>query len=778
MSGTRFFWSSIRWRAALLTSVLVVVVLATFIWYVVARVEADLIKRGGERAESATTVLAAQSAQTTQQGLTRINDIARDAAVRECLLAPSDATKRTAVAIIRRGSGPGQEMAIELWNASGQLVLSEAFPSAAASIMPPESAPAAAGLMPIEAREGVVFTRTVADVPADPAQRTPGHLGYLVISRVIRAAASSTVVNAVVGNAATVLIGNQSGTVWTDLTHAVPAPPIDLTKVGAREFRAANGEAQIGAPANIPGTPWVMLIAFPRSVVVAPAWQLLRRLVAVGVAFMLLAMLAAGALSGRVIKPLGELTLAAQAIERGDYSRRVIAYRRDEVGQLGHAFNAMAEQVESGRTALETRAEELAVSREAARHANRVKDEFLAVLSHELRTPLNAMLGWCQMLREGAVPIENTDRAIQVIERNALAQLRLVEDLLDVSRIVADKFVLEMQPVDPATVVRAAIESIQPVAAAKEIALTVDVAPEAAVGGGCVNGDPGRLQQVVWNLLSNAIKFTPRDGMVNVRVRHVGASVEIVVQDSGEGISQAALPFIFERLRQGESGLARRHSGLGLGLAIVRQVVDLHHGTVVAESDGIGHGAIFRIVLPISNVPAHRATHANKRQPPIVSTTFAASRGPSIRGLRILAVEDADDARDLLSEVLRGREALVTAVPSAEMALDWLARNHADVIISDIEMPGQDGFEMMRAIRSRPGSPHRFTPAIALTAYAAPEDRDRSLASGFQEHLIKPVNLTELLMTVARLAASPSPQAGVDRYPSPIKDNRADPVGA
>jgi len=362
------------------------------------------------------------------------------------------------------------------------------------------------------------------------------------------------------------------------------------------------------------------------------------------------------------------------------------------------------------------------------------------------------------MLREGTVPADRTAHALRVIERNALAQLRLVEDLLDVSRIVTGKFVLDMQTADPVAVVQAALESIQPVAAAKGVGLSLDVGREAGADGGVLQGDPGRLQQAVWNLLSNAIKFTPRGGDVLVSVRHVGSSVEITVRDTGEGISETALPRVFDRLHQGESGAARRAAGLGLGLAIVRQVVELHQGSVSAESGGIGQGATFRIELPMSAGTPPSPGVAAERPPAVVSAMPPDASAASVNGVRLLLVEDADDARELLSDVLTRRGAVVTAVPSAWAAVRWLREHRPDVIISDIAMPGQDGLEMMRTIRSQPALAGRFIPAIALTAYAAPEDRNRSLASGFQAHLIKPVDLTDLLTTVASLAASPTQQ--------------------
>jgi len=333
MPATRFFWDSIRWRAAVLTSALVAVVLTAFIWYTVARVEADLIQTGGDRAEAAATVLADQTAQATQLALTRLKDVAREPAIRAYLLSPGDRTKSMATASLHHAVGTTQEQTTVLWDSRGHRVLEAAIPARAATLIPLEPAPTAAGLAPLQTNGDVLFTRTVVEVPGDPAQGQPARLGFLVNSRVVGGASSSTLLSQIVGNGATVFIGNQSGSVWTDLARIVPAPDIDLTATGGREFRAANGQPQVGAAAIIPATPWVLLIAFPRSMIVTPAWQLLKRLVMTGVAFMLVVTLAAGVLSGRVTKPLDELNLAAQALARGDYSRRVVASRRDEVGR-------------------------------------------------------------------------------------------------------------------------------------------------------------------------------------------------------------------------------------------------------------------------------------------------------------------------------------------------------------------------------------------------------------------------------------------------------------
>lgn len=748
MAGERPLRYSIRGRAALLTSVLVAVALAAFTWVTVTRVRADLIRRGIERAETTVATLAPQTAQTSQQSLNRLAQVASGAAVRNFLRDPTDLTK---AAVVEAAHSPAvtavnQEETVSIWDNAGHRLLDATIGAENRTIPPENGPPSAVGVTPLLAEGDVLFTRSVVEVPADPS-RSGERAGYLVVSRAVRQTARSNVVNRVVGDDAIVLVGNQSGSVWTDLARRVPSPQIDLNQTGGREFLSADGEPLIGAPATIPGTPWVLLIAFRRAVIVAPAWQLLGVLIAASIGITIAATLAARALSNRVTEPLAELTRAVQALEQGDYSRRVLAHRQDEVGQLAHAFNAMAQQVEMGRRALEAHAAELSISREAAKRANESKDEFLAVLSHELRTPLNAILGWCQMLKAGVNPPGGTPHAIAVIERNATAQLRLVEDLLDVSRIVTGHFVLEKGRVDVSGVVNAAVESIEPALRAKRLRIDLKETSRTAVGH--VHGDANRLQQAVWNLLSNAIKFTPTDGSIEVTVSVLGSSIEIAVRDTGEGISAAALPLIFDRLQQGDYGTARRHGGLGLGLAIVRQIVELHQGTVSAESEGLGCGATFRIKLPA--LPAASDGKAVSGS----DLAFAPKdRTPgndrSLDGLHILLIEDSDDAREVMERFLTTSGATVTSCANANAALEWLSAEAADVIVSDIGMPGLDGWRMIELMRSN----GHDTPALALTAHATPADRERSMAAGFQEHLAKPVDVDELVNLIARLAGS------------------------
>jgi signal transduction histidine kinase/ActR/RegA family two-component response regulator len=376
-----------------------------------------------------------------------------------------------------------------------------------------------------------------------------------------------------------------------------------------------------------------------------------------------------------------------------------------------------------------------------AQHANRLKDEFLATLSHELRTPLNALLGWAQVLRaqlpEGAV----SRRAIDSIDRNANAQLVLINDLLDVSRVISGKLRVEQKPVDIAAVVSAAMDAIRPAARGREIELAVTVAPLRLE----VIGDADRLQQVVWNLASNAVKFTPRGGRVDVSVDEHDGTVQIAVSDTGVGIDPAFLPYVFDRFRQGDSSTTRAQGGLGLGLAIVRHLVDLHGGVVTAESAGRNQGTRFVVTLP-ARQPDRLAAPAPMPMTP---------GPPTLRGVRVLVVDDDADARELLQLALESAGAEVRAVDAATTAIDALAPFAPHIVLADIAMPDVDGYELLRRIRD--ADPTRApVPVIAVTAYASEEDARRALATGFVRHMGKPVNHDLLIKHVAEVVSGES----------------------
>jgi len=386
-----------------------------------------------------------------------------------------------------------------------------------------------------------------------------------------------------------------------------------------------------------------------------------------------------------------------------------------------------------------------------ARAANRAKDEFLATLSHELRTPINAIMGWGQILRSGIADPSKAAHAADAIVRNAAAQARLIEDLLDLSRIISGKLRLDVELVDLGSVVSAAALTIEPASQVKGLRVQTVVEDGAAR----VYGDRQRLQQAVWNLLSNAVKFTPRGGSVQTHVRRVGSQVEIMVSDTGEGIRPDVLPFVFDRFRQADSSSTRPHAGLGLGLAIVRHIIELHGGTVHAASDGPGTGATFHLRLPISVAATEPtgAAHAHPAAPAITTGSLAVGALPDLAGTTILVVEDDADARDMVAYLLRQRHADVVACGSFDEAMREFDRRPPDVLLSDIEMPVRDGYALIAAIRGRPAAAGGDVPAAALTAYSRPEDRTASMVAGFDAHLSKPVDLHELIATVVRLRA-------------------------
>jgi signal transduction histidine kinase/CheY-like chemotaxis protein len=388
---------------------------------------------------------------------------------------------------------------------------------------------------------------------------------------------------------------------------------------------------------------------------------------------------------------------------------------------------------------------ESVLGRRAAEVANRAKDDFLTTASHELRTPLTAILGWVRLLRRGQLDPSGYLRAIETIERNAKVQVRLIEDILDGSRVITGKLHLEIRVLDMTAVVHAAIDALRPAAEAKRIRLSVEADPAAAR----IVGDPDRLQQVVWNLVNNAIKFTPKGGGVDVSLRRAGADIELRVVDSGQGISGEFLPHVFERFRQAEGSTTRRHGGLGLGLALVRHLVEAHGGVVRAESAGVDRGATFTVTLPVQAVFPEPAGDDRKSLAPAVDE---ARQAPSLADVTVLVVDDEADARDLVSTVLRQGGAQVTTATHAAAALALLAHNTYTVMVSDVGMPDTDGYTLIRQVRRMLGARGAQLPAVALTAYAREEDRRLAVEAGFDAHVAKPVEPDVLVNLVAALA--------------------------
>ena len=371
--------------------------------------------------------------------------------------------------------------------------------------------------------------------------------------------------------------------------------------------------------------------------------------------------------------------------------------------------------------------------------ANRLKDQFLATLSHELRTPLNAILGWSEMLRSNAIVESRRAHAVDAIFNNALRQARLIDELLDMARIMAGKLHLEHGDVDPGELVRDALEIVQPDADARQIHLDVAVDPAA----GTLRGDSTRLQQIVWNLLSNAVKFTPPGGRIELRVAPAGNHVRLTVTDSGDGIPREFLPSVFQPFRQADASPPRLHGGLGLGLAIVKQLVEAHGGTIAVDSEGEGTGATFTVELPAAS------PFTGAKRP--VPACRAPGRTASLDGLAVLVVDDDDESRAVVAAHLENHRATVLTAASAEEALALLARERVDVLLADVAMPGEDGYTLLRKVRALDRPSARTVPAAALTAFARDEDRREALAAGFQMHLPKPIDASSLVAAVATL---------------------------
>ena len=417
-----------------------------------------------------------------------------------------------------------------------------------------------------------------------------------------------------------------------------------------------------------------------------------------------------------------------------------IAERTRELASANVALSAEIEErvkIERERVDLLKREQAARMDAEAA---NRLKDEFLATLSHELRTPLNAIMGWAHVLGQSSGDRATVQRAASVIRQNAAVQAQLIEDILDVSRIVGGRLVLDARPVQMRDVIEDAIESLMPASVAKEIQVE-----RVLVDGVQVFGDRDRLQQMVWNLVSNALKFTPKGGRVEVELQDEAGDVTVRVTDSGIGIPADFLPFVFDRFRQADSSMSRRHSGLGLGMAIVRHLVELHGGTVSAESDGEGHGATFKLRLPRGTAPVPVAAALDTRPAP---PDEALGDLDHLHGVHVLIVEDDTDSRNVLALLLQKLGALVEAVPSAREAVDRVRNRRPDVLVSDIGMPEEDGYSLIRRVRQMPADAEKKLPAIALTAYVRRQDAEAAIGAGFDCHLPKPVSPAQLIKAI------------------------------
>jgi signal transduction histidine kinase/ActR/RegA family two-component response regulator len=507
---------------------------------------------------------------------------------------------------------------------------------------------------------------------------------------------------------------------------------------------------------------WGVAVGIPQRALYAEQRRFTRQVATVGVTFFAVSTAVALAFAQRIRRSVVELVSAADTLsvskEPGVPADTPIA----ELARLGESLARAGQLIRDRDASLERQLAELREAREAAEAGNRAKDEFLALLSHELRTPLNAVYGWARMLQSGQLRPETSEQALAAIERNAHAQVQLIDDLLDVSRVITGKMRLDVRPVDLRAVVEEALTAVRPAAESKGIRLLSMLDPRA----GPATGDATRLQQIVWNLVMNAVKFTPKGGRIQVYLQRINSHVEIVVSDSGSGIAPDVLPFIFERFRQADSSSTRAHGGLGLGLALVKHLVELHGGTVVAQSEGDGKGATFVVTLPqtIASVP--------ESAPRISLTARGTDHGlPAVRldGIRVLVVDDDAESLDLAVAILTAAGAAVRTSRAAPEALATVKEWRPNVLVSDIEMPDEDGYTLIRNVRALDPERGGATPAVALTAYGRMEDRVLSLTAGYNMHVPKPVDPGELTTIVASLAAHPLHQR-VSAQDAPSRD--------
>jgi signal transduction histidine kinase/CheY-like chemotaxis protein len=546
---------------------------------------------------------------------------------------------------------------------------------------------------------------------------------------------------------------------------------------GTIVFRTVNAAQLIGTPVtprlaqesavhtsgvfddvNLEGTPvrvvfqrarvvgWSVAVGVPHRALYAAQRQSTRDVLMAGAVVLALSVASALVVARGIRRSVLQLVTAADTLSApGDTPPAPIDTPITELARLGDAFVDEGRLIRERGVSLERQLAELRVAREAAEAGNRAKDEFLALLSHELRTPLNAVYGWARVLQNAQVNPETARRALDAIVRNANAQVQLIDDLLDVSRVTAGKMRLDVRTVDLKAVIEDALDAVRPAAEAKGIALQGVLDASA----GMVTGDAARLQQVVWNLLMNAVKFTDKAGRVTVHLQRRDARAEIVVVDTGLGIRADVLPFVFDRFRQADSSSTRAHGGLGLGLALVKQLVELHGGTVSAQSAGEGRGSTFTVALPLARTTTNNGVATRVRPSAETAAPLSARR---LDGLRVLVVDDDADALDLATEILAGAGAIVSTCASAPEALAAVQQWRPDVLVSDIEMPGEDGYALIRKLRALDAERGGTTPAVALSAYGRTQDRIGSLTAGYNMHVPKPVDPGEFTTIVATVA--------------------------
>lgn len=730
----------------MIISLLIAVVLVTFLWAAHRAVETALVTAGGERAQTAAEQIARLL--DGQRTVAELRRISVDPDLQRYLREPTDAAEAVVRARLKALPAPGPRR-MELWDLAGTRLLEMPVPDQpgrSARTLPPIAGPREHGIHPLQREGNLTFSDTVAaiqDTSGPASGAGPRLLGYLVVRSTFTVNPPG-IIGRLVGPDAIVTVGNRDGGAWTDFDNVVAPPPIDLTAFGVAEYRGADNQKRVGALAEIKSTPWVAWVEFPHQGILAPSVAFLREMLALAAVFLVVAGVLTWVVAARITRPLTALSRAATAIAAGDYSQRVAANGHDEVGQLGHAFNVMASEVEAAQERLEARVEErtneLAAARQQAERANQAKSAFLSGMSHDLRTPLNAILGFAQILE---IDEPGGDRAepVRQILSGGRYLLELINEVLDITRIESGQLSLSPEPVLVRDVVQRSVELVRPLAAQRGITVTVD--PFAL--DDAVTADRQRLGQVLLNLLSNALKYNSDKGRVVISTnRPSSGRYRIAVTDTGAGIPASKLALLFqpfERLGAEESAV----EGTGLGLVLSRALAEAMGGTIGVDSV-VDRGSTFWVELAV-------AQHATLGESPAAAHRARPAVAPAQRGV-ILYVEDNLPNVRLMERILgqRPRVTLLHA-PQAEAGFAAIRQRRPDAVLLDLHLPDMSGEDMLRRLWEDPV--HRRIPTVIVTADATPGLARRLKAAGAAAVLTKPLNVKEVLHLVDELLSRP-----------------------
>lgn len=721
--------------------------LVTFLWAAHRAVETALVVAGGERARTAADQIAGLL--DGQRTVVELRRLSIDPDLRRYFRERTDAAEAVVRARLKAlpSSGPRR---MELWDPSGTRlleVLSPEQPGQSAKRLPPIASLGELGIHPLQRAGNLTFSDTVAAIQdtSEPASGAgPRLLGYLVV-RSTFSVNPPGIIGRLVGHDAIVTVGNKTGGAWTDFDEVVAQPPIDLRRLGVAEYRGANNQERVGALAEIKSTPWMAWVEFPREKIVAPAGAFLREMTALAVVFLAVAGVLAWVVAARITAPLTALSGAATSIAAGDYSQRVTASQRDEVSQLGRAFNVMAAEVEAAQERLEARVaartEELAAARREAERANQAKSAFLSGMSHDLRTPLNAILGFAQILEIDEPGADRVEPVRQILSGGRYL-LDLINEVLDITRIESGQLSLSPEPVLVRDVVQRSVELVKPLAAQRGISLTIEPSP----ADDAVTADRQRLGQVLLNLLSNALKYNSANGRVTISTgRPSPDRYRIAITDTGAGIPESKLARLFqpfERLGAEESKV----EGTGLGLALSRALAEAMGGAIGVETV-VDRGSTFWVELNVATTrPASESAAVTSHGP-------RSGVEPARQG-SILYVEDNLPNVRLMERILRQRPGVeLLHAPQADAGFAVIRQRRPDLVLLDLHLPDMSGEDMLHRLWEDPTN--REIPTVIVTADATPGLARRLKADGATAVLTKPLNVKEVLHLVDELLSPP-----------------------